>query len=164
MENNQEPDTSYRNLAIKNISFAFVVLAIGLGLAFVAFAGQTMYYTLFTKVITEENRNKPAPKTAAFITIEETRNPMFDRNIFGTREKRTVNRNEGKHLLPASDVVKTESPKMNSVADVDIETAIKEIKENVFVSKEIHSLRPINDGDIGNEVPPEILVITEIDT
>ena len=69
-------------------------------------------------------------------------------------------RNEGKHLLPASDVVKTESPKMNSVADVDIETAIKEIKENVFVSKEIHSLRPINGGDIGSKVTPEILIIT----
>ena len=131
MENHQKPDTRYRTLSLGNMSFAFVVLVIGAGLAICAFAGQIVYCKWIKKRF--------------FITIEETNgHPIVD----GTEEKATENPNEGKDLPTTSDVDVSESIKIDSYAD--IESAIEEIEETVPVVEV--SRRPI-DGDAGIKNP-----------
>ena len=149
MENHQKPDTRYRTLSLGNMSFAFVVLVIGAGLAICAFAGQIVYCKWI--------------KMRFFITIEETNgHPIVD----GIEEKATDNPNEGKDLPTTNDVDVSESLKIDS--DADIESAIEEIEENVSVVEVTR--RPI-DGDAGiknpkSQVSPivDIIAVTDIET
>ena len=41
---NQKPDTRYRSLSLRNMSTAFVVLSIGIGLATLVFMSEKLYY------------------------------------------------------------------------------------------------------------------------
>ena len=41
---NQKPDTRYRKLSLRNMSIAFVVLGIGIGLATLVFMAELVYY------------------------------------------------------------------------------------------------------------------------
>ena len=149
MENNQKPDTRYRTLSLGNMSFAFVVLVIGAGLAICAFAGQIVYCKWI--------------KMRFFITIEETNgHPIVD----GIEEKATDNPNEGKDLPTASDVDVSDSLKIDS--DADIESAIEGREENVPVVEVTR--RPI-DGDAGIKIPEsqvsptvDIIAVTNIET
>ena len=169
MQNHQKPDTRYRILTFKNMSFAFDVLAIGLGLAIFAFAGQIVHCKWINMAIRNRKNvieNETSIKSDAYPIIEET-SPIIDDDFVGNEEKGTGTPNEGKGIHATRDVGDAISNKIHS--DEAIETAIEEIKENVSMD-EVNNRRSI-DADIGIKKPKskklpnlDMLVVADIET
>ena len=73
---NQKPDTSHRNLSLKNMTFVLAVLGIGFGLAAMVYAGEFVYYKWMKKIENKRNKlaiaNKIQNAVLAVLPIEET--------------------------------------------------------------------------------------------
>ena len=123
---NQKPDTRYRSLSLWNVSFAFAVLAIGLGFAFLAFLSCLIYFKWIKNKDTKNESTRSAATEIELLTKGRLIEVVVD------NEKKINNAtNDEETILSAADTIENH----NLISAADIEKAIDKIKENVPIEE-----------------------------
>ena len=124
---NQKPDTRYRSLSLWNVSFAFAVLAIGLGFSFLAFLSCLIY---FKWIKIKDTKNESTRSAATEIELL-TKGRLIEVVVDNEKKINNATNDEETILSAAADTIENH----NIISAADIEKAIDKIKENVPIEE-----------------------------